>query len=301
MGFLTSSSCAVVTRLFDRGASYDRGGIKCFTVEVFSVEDACSKDVGGVFASMTLAELVTSIRDEFAVSITDEVTLLLNDRALEGADLPRTLSDLGISAGASLAFTSHAKTALNEQCTAARQQPNFATQRDESIRQAQRTWKQEAVAKEACFSVEVSSVSGEAFEVVNLLPSTSWAIFIETVETMMGLDGDESVTLVHEAVDLSAVAAHQTLQEAGIIDGARLTSLVHFGVKRACPLCKCAQRTLHDVLIGATHEGWGRKWNTCNYSCLKCRVPIRSGESVNACKSCKGFWHRSCRIAVSRQ
>eukprot|EP00929_Paragymnodinium_shiwhaense_P007335 TRINITY_DN111241_c0_g1_i1.p1 TRINITY_DN111241_c0_g1~~TRINITY_DN111241_c0_g1_i1.p1 ORF type:complete len:297 (-),score=29.38 TRINITY_DN111241_c0_g1_i1:267-1157(-) len=296
MCFPTSAAetCAVVAapRTPDSGTCCDHGGVDCFEVEVFSVEDACGKGVGGAFASMTLAGLVANIRYEFAVDKTDEVTLLVNDRKLEERDMPRTLKDLGISAGASLAFASCEQRAVSGQTTAVPQQSKAGAR---TLTQARRT---------AGFSVEVSSMTGEAFDVPDLLPSTSWGSFIEIVETMMGLEGDESVTLINESADLSSVAAHQTLKKAGIHAGSRLTSCIQLGARRACPQCKSKRglySVLHDVMIGATHEGWGRKWNTCEYSCLKCRVPILSGESVNACNVCRGFWHRSCRVAACCQ
>mmetsp|Transcript_146835 Transcript_146835/g.258786 ORF Transcript_146835/g.258786 Transcript_146835/m.258786 type:complete len:211 (-) Transcript_146835:45-677(-) len=64
---------------------------------------------------------------------------------------------------------------------------------------------------------------------------------------------------------------------------------------KTCP--KCSQRgpVLCDVSMGATHESWGRSWKTCKYDCARCGKPIEAGISVNACRSCKCFWHKSCR------
>ena len=37
---------------------------------------------------------------------------------------------------------------------------------------------------------------------------------------------------------------------------------------------------------------------TCEYDCLHCGMPIGKGMSVNVCRGCKCFWHRSCKMAI---
>merc|ERR1712232_844194 len=73
--------------------------------------------------------------------------------------------------------------------------------------------------------------------------------------------------------------------------------------KCVCPECGLAWQErkpvtlptiLVDVNIGATHDGWGRKWDTCVYKCAQCQVAITKKEKVAACNACKCFWHTSC-------
>mmetsp|Transcript_57250 Transcript_57250/g.100268 ORF Transcript_57250/g.100268 Transcript_57250/m.100268 type:complete len:160 (+) Transcript_57250:85-564(+) len=52
-----------------------------------------------------------------------------------------------------------------------------------------------------------------------------------------------------------------------------------------------------DVSVGAQHEGWGRKWNTCSYECMACEDSIEHGSSAVVCQRCKGFWHSGCEHA----
>lgn len=66
-----------------------------------------------------------------------------------------------------------------------------------------------------------------------------------------------------------------------------------------CPGCHQEDRMLWNVTIASQHEGWGRKWNECNYACQLCRRHISRDLHVNACRDCKVMWHGDCQQALA--
>eukprot|EP00439_Symbiodinium_sp_Y106_P057517 s2592_g8.t1 len=73
-------------------------------------------------------------------------------------------------------------------------------------------------------------------------------------------------------------------------------------VQRTAPMIPCVrcakqEAVLQAVTIASQHEGWGRKWNECQYSCVSCRLPILREAHVNCCNTCKLFWHQDCAKA----
>lgn len=66
-----------------------------------------------------------------------------------------------------------------------------------------------------------------------------------------------------------------------------------------CPGCHREDRMLWNVTIASQHEGWGRKWNECNYACQLCRRHISRALHVNACRDCKVMWHGDCQQALA--
>mmetsp|Transcript_102834 Transcript_102834/g.331374 ORF Transcript_102834/g.331374 Transcript_102834/m.331374 type:complete len:116 (+) Transcript_102834:2-349(+) len=113
----------------------------------------------------------------------------------------------------------------------------------------------------------------------------------------MAVVGDVKVEFVAGTRHFEAHEGSKTLVALGISGGCLLTAVKQDKPKGSCSLCFCGYTVNCDVTVGATHEGWGHRWNKCNYSCTHCFVPIQSSDKVNACESCKCFWHRKCPVA----
>ena len=64
--------------------------------------------------------------------------------------------------------------------------------------------------------------------------------------------------------------------------------------RKATPCTGCGAAPVEAVTAAAQHESWGRKWNTCSYSCTRCGKAIEPGVLVDACAKCRCFWHRAC-------
>merc|ERR1712232_222057 len=92
---------------------------------------------------------------------------------------------------------------------------------------------------------------------------------------------------------------NRRLDSLGITEGVKIFCVVSLRQAHAqrCPVCSRDNAVRRGVTIGGSHEGWGRRWNLCNYDCMHCRMPISQGLEVNACNACKCFWHKSCRVA----
>merc|ERR1712185_642852 len=119
------------------------------------------------------------------------------------------------------------------------------------------------------------------------------ASLVNAVEQELSLVGDEVAQLVLGNRPLKGETLTQTLKNVGITDDCNLTYFKEVREKGRCPECALETTIMRGVTIGAQHEGWGLKWNTCQYSCKHCAKNIDPGAYVNCCKLCRIFWHRS--------
>lgn len=172
---------------------------------------------------------------------------------------------------------------------------------------------------ESPISVIVSDMSGRTVQFEQLECDVTLETLAAEVGPAFGCCGDESCQLVWGVKRLGRADMNKTLKSLGFEPQTQLLCICVLEDKSICPQCLIAyekptpqytgmlwgQRTalpivLMDVNIGAVHEGWGRKWNTCAYACVQCHLAIGAHEHVNACRACKCFWHRSCRQARAR-
>mmetsp|Transcript_84407 Transcript_84407/g.212924 ORF Transcript_84407/g.212924 Transcript_84407/m.212924 type:complete len:298 (-) Transcript_84407:311-1204(-) len=144
------------------------------------------------------------------------------------------------------------------------------------------------------FDVAVTSLAGQRFVVKSLMPELRLGELVSLAEEAMSLHDEEASLIMgsQALVDMS-----RTLGELGIGSGCELMALKRLRPRGTCPTCCSGISASCDVTIGATHEGWGRRWNRCQYNCKRCGSEILHGEPVNACHRCKCFWHRSCKLA----
>mmetsp|Transcript_103321 Transcript_103321/g.287618 ORF Transcript_103321/g.287618 Transcript_103321/m.287618 type:complete len:354 (+) Transcript_103321:54-1115(+) len=229
-----------------------------FGVDVFCVDEGCTKSLRGLRQEDTLAALLEMVKDEFALDGANDVKLVCGMREFGQDDLQKSLASLGLSDGASLSFTEQ---------------------------------------KTQDFDVNVSTITGKQINVSALLPDMNLASLVNAVEQELGLTGDEVAQLLVGTTDFQPHDLGKTLNQLGIHAGAELTCYIRLRPKGGCSVCGREYYVRRDVTTGGMHEGWGRKWNTCNYDCIHCGVRIQGGESVNVCTHCKCFWHRSCKIA----
>jgi len=228
-----------------------------FDVVVFSVEDGVNKSIDSLTAGDSLMTLMEKIKDEFMIAGEEEICLMLGSQQLGEEAMGKTLGELQISEGTQLSYTS-----------------------------------QETQA----FSVEISTMAGDVVKIFDLLSDMNLASLINAAEKEMGVTGEECVHLISGSGEVFGLDdLGRTLGKLGISDGAQLYCTIELRPKGSCPKCRREHPVMRGVTTGATHEGWGLRWNTCNYNCMHCGVPVMSGEHVNACKLCRCFWHRSCK------
>merc|ERR1719277_161831 len=144
------------------------------------------------------------------------------------------------------------------------------------------------------FDVAVTTLAGQRFVVRNAIPEMRLGALVASAEEAMSLH-DEEAQLIMGSQTLADMS--RTLGELKIGAGCELMALKRLRPQGSCPCCCSGIATSCDVTVGATHEGWGRRWNRCQYNCKRCGSEILHGEPVNACHRCKCFWHRSCKIA----
>jgi len=227
------------------------------SVEVFSVEDCCSKSIEGLCETMPLASLVEKVKYEFGMSASEALCLSFGTRQFGDPDLPAQLRDLGIREGSMVSFT---------------------------------------MPQSEFFEVAVTDLAGNRFVVKDLQPEMRLGMLVFMAEKAMSLH-DEAVQLILGTLVLGGTSSSKTLEQLGIRAGCELSALKRLRPQGSCPKCCSGISARCDVTIGATHEGWGRRWNRCNYDCERCGSEILHGEAVNACHRCKCFWHRSCKLA----
>jgi len=218
-----------------------------------------AKDIDGVSAATTLEALADIVRYEFAVERTAPLHFTLGERRLHVADTARTLGELGVRDDSVLSFA--------------------------------------LALEEIAFDVRVADMAGDEVLIEGLTPDLRLAQLVDMVEEAMEVVGDESVSLISGAQPLRDSDSAKTLGALGISANAQLMALKQLKIKNVCPKCSRGSSTMHDVTIGSTHEGWGGRWNKCNYSCQHCNTQIANCSKVNACSRCRCFWHRSCKMA----
>lgn len=231
-------------------------------IEVFSVEDCCSKQISKLSGSATLAALVEEVRHEFAVDSGERLIFACGNRYLGEEDASRTLRDLGVESGAVVSFK--------------------LVDDDDNEE----------------FGVETVDMAGRTCPIRGLLPSMSLAYLVCRVEEA-ACQPDEAATLILGTRPLGAADLGRSLGALGIHEGAQITVLRRMQDKSSCPRCSSAHRVLQDVTTSSTHEGWGRRWNRCQYDCARCGTAVATSEKVNVCSGCKCFWHRSCKLAMA--
>jgi len=148
------------------------------------------------------------------------------------------------------------------------------------------------------FSVMVVDLAGRQFLIPDLVPSMSLAELVVAVQRV-ACQPEEAARLIMGTRAFNTTDLGKSLESLGLREASQLTLVKRLQPTGSCPGC-CSLHVATDVTIGATHEGWGRRWNRCQYDCLRCGVKITSEEKVSACHSCKGFWHRSCKLASWR-
>eukprot|EP00746_Dinoflagellata_sp_MGD_P011413 gnl/MRDRNA2_/MRDRNA2_123916_c0_seq1.p1 gnl/MRDRNA2_/MRDRNA2_123916_c0~~gnl/MRDRNA2_/MRDRNA2_123916_c0_seq1.p1 ORF type:complete len:367 (+),score=75.57 gnl/MRDRNA2_/MRDRNA2_123916_c0_seq1:113-1102(+) len=233
-----------------------------FDVMVFSVDDGCNKTIESMTAGDSLMTLLDKIKDEFSIAGEDEICLMLGSQQFGGDAMSKTLDELQISEGAQLSYTLQEKQA---------------------------------------FSVEITTLAGDIVKIFDLMSDMNLASLINAAETEIGVTGEECVRLISGSGEVFGFDdLGRTLGKLGIGEGSQLYCTIELRPKGTCPKCRREHPVMRGVTTGATHEGWGLRWNTCNYNCMHCGIRIESGEHVNACKSCKCFWHRSCKLRDGR-
>jgi len=166
-------------------------------------------------------------------------------------------------------------------------------------------------------SVVVSDMSGSTVQLGNFECDVTIETLIAKVEAAFQCSGDESCQVIWGTQHLGQTDRARTLKSLGFEVQTQLMCVRTLEAK--CPTCRATsgklepvnqvprrhqpQRAtvLRDVNIGAVHEGWGRKWNACMYSCMHCQLALNSHEKVNACNACRCFWHRSCKTARAQR
>lgn len=224
------------------------------SVEVFSVEDAYSKTIGNITAGTTLAALIDILKGELGY---EDLQVTFGSRVFATDDFCCTLGSLGVSEGSLIACS---------MCAVNR----------------------------SAFAINVCDMSGRECKITGLVSDMTLADLVSLVEKELEVRGDVEVRLL-DGTRVFEISKHRTtLSTLGIGDGCELTAVKQARDKRMCPSCTYVHRVLFDVTVGSTHEGWGRRWNECNYSCQHCSNQIQSGESVVVCLACRCFWHKSC-------
>jgi len=227
-----------------------------FLVNVFSVEEGCSKGVE-VHADMTVKSFVEQVQGEFGLEARRRVQFSRGCRDL----FPRTTDAYAVDeAGLGL-----------------------------------RPYQQlSVVVLNRPFTLQIVSLSGLQMPVFDVDDDTSAREVLEAITHRAGpLPPDTSYQLAVGTRTLRAGDGHLSLAALGICaEGPQVSYVV---VKHlVCPQCSRSHSLQHDVMIGATHEGWGLKWNCCKYSCVGCCLDISYDEYVSACGACRCFWHVRC-------
>jgi len=206
----------------------------------------------------TLASLLDKIRGEFLVLGGDDINLSLGEHVFTQPEFGKTIGALGIDQGSHLSFS---------------------------------------IVGQGHFSVEVSNMAGSVnVRVTDLQPDMNLAHLVNVVEKEMGIIGEEAVRLVFGDRSFGVEDLPKRLSDLGIADGMHLMSVTESRLKGSCPKCHRTHGTRHDVTAGGMHEGWGRRWNKCDYNCYYCGGHIQNNMgNLNCCILCKGFWHKSCR------
>jgi len=230
-----------------------------FGLEVWSVDDACNKQIVGLRLDDTLLSLLEKIRDEFAVAGRDDIKLSLEQSVFDKEHLGNSLSALGIIEDVHLAFS---------------------------------------VEPLGSFGVDITDLAGEfCVHVADLQPDMNLASLINAAEQEISIIGEECICLVLEDRPFNSDDVYKKLGDLGVVEGSQLLAVREIRPKGSCPRCHRTYGVVRDVTCGATHEGWGRRWNKCDYNCYHCGGHIQnSSTALNCCTSCKGFWHRSCRV-----
>lgn len=229
-----------------------------FGVQVWSVEDACNKEIAGLRREDTLASLLEKIRGEFLVPGKDDINLSLGKHVFTAQEFGKAIGVLGID---------------------------------------QESWLSFSMVEQGYFSVEVSNMAGSVnVQVTDLQPDMNLASLVSAVEKEMGIIGEEAVRLVFGDRSFGVEDLPRRLSDIGITDGMHLMSITESRLKGSCPKCHRTHGTGHDVTAGGMHEGWGRRWNKCDYNCYYCGGHIQNSTgNLHCCILCKGFWHKSCR------
>lgn len=119
----------------------------------------------------------------------------------------------------------------------------------------------------------------------------------------LGLSQEEASRLFARYREVATILNVKAAEKAPIKELAKVKprtsrAAVH-AASPSIPCVRCAKQeaVLQAVTIASQHEGWGRKWNECQYSCVSCQLPILREAHVNCCKTCKLFWHQDCAKA----
>lgn len=228
-----------------------------FEISVFSVEESCNKTVGGLDADMTLQALLQQVRHEFGLGARQKVQLMHGDRNLstESCSTPLGKAGLGLRNGAQLALN-----ILNRP-----------------------------------FPLLVSDLAGALISIPDVYLDSPLVDVHTCVNRMKGIQREGfGWQLLLGTRTFRAGDYRRTLGDLGIHEGSVLTCIRSSICIEQCPKCANRSEVVCDVMMGATHEGWGRRWNRCEYKCLVCEKDIGFHEYVSACNACKGFWHGDC-------
>lgn len=215
--------------------------------------------------TQTLADLLEKVRYEFAFGPLEDVFLTQGSRYLGRDDALKQLGDLGILDGSILACGP-------QECP------------------VQEVVEQERVQSTA-FGVTISDLSGSQVHLTDLSSTMLLSDLVRSVDRAMLLS-DRTVQLALGTRSFACERPNKTLGDLGLYQGCQLTALKR--PRTTCPRCFAGHTVTHDVTIGATHEGWGKRWNTCQYACACCDVEILAGEHVAVCRGCRCFWHALC-------
>jgi hypothetical protein len=248
------------SRTLEEKASEVVAADNTFTIEVFSVDDACNKEIDCVRPDDTLALIVDKIKFEFALSGCDKLLLAWDDRPralIDRNQLRCTLSSLGIKEGTQLSYSLQTMVP---------------------------------------FELTVSTITGTMVTVSDLQGDMNLATLINAVECELSLDGGEAVQLVLGDRTFDEASEPMRLDELGIVADCELIAMLKTRNKGSCPSCRREFHIRRNVTIGAIHDSWGRRWNKCNYDCMHCSIAIKPGMPVAVCMQCKCFWHENCRI-----
>lgn len=145
------------------------------------------------------------------------------------------------------------------------------------------------------FSIDVVYITGQQICIQGLRSNFPFSSLMSELERSKELENSDLQLALGERV-FSERDMNRSLHDLGISEGAQVLCFYVSAGLRNCPYCEQKANVVHDVMVGATHEGWGQKWNTCQYDCVRCTRRIHPGEYVVACNACKCFWHGSCPL-----